>query len=118
MAEGAAGPRAGRGDPTDERSVVRVADLTIDLGARCVRRGGATLALRPKEFDLLAALVRHRGCVVSRGDLLRDVWGYAEDARSRTVETHVAALRHRLGDDPHAPRYIATIRKAGYRLGG
>ena len=100
------------------RSVIRVADLTIDLGARTVRRASADLALRPKEFDLLAALVRSRGRVVSRADLLREVWGYAADARSRTVETHLAALRQRLGDDPRAPRYIATIRSAGYRLGG
>jgi DNA-binding response OmpR family regulator len=102
----------------DARAVVRVGDLTIDFAARTVARGDADLALRPKEFDLLAALVRHRGTVVSRAELLREVWGYAEDAKSRTVETHLAALRQRLGDDPHAPRYIATIRRAGYRLGG
>jgi len=99
-------------------SVIRVADLTVDLGARTVRRGNANLALRPKEFDLLAALVRSRGKIVSRAELLREVWGYAPDARSRTVESHLAALRHRLGDDPRTPRYIATIRRAGYRLGG
>ena len=74
--------------------------------------------MRPKEFDLLAALVRHRGRVVSRADLLREVWGYAAGTESRTVETHLAALRERLGDDPQAPRYIVTVRRAGYRLGG
>ena len=99
------------------RSEVRVADLTIDFAARLVRRGDAEIALRPKEFDLLAALVRHRGRVVSRADLLREVWGYAAGTESRTVETHLAALRERLGDDPQAPRYIVTVRRAGYRLG-
>ena len=99
------------------KSEVRVADLTIDFGARLVRRGDAEIALRPKEFDLLAALVRHRGRVVSRADLLREVWGYAAGTESRTVETHLAALRERLGDDPQAPRYIVTVRRAGYRLG-
>jgi DNA-binding response OmpR family regulator len=55
--------------------------------------------------------------VVSRADLLREVWGYAAGTETRTVETHLAALRERLGDDPQAPRYIVTVRRAGYRLG-
>jgi DNA-binding response OmpR family regulator len=99
------------------RTETRVGDLTIDFGARIVRRGQDEIALRPKEFDLLAALVRHRGRVVSRADLLREVWGYAAGTESRTVETHLAALRERLGDDPQTPRYIVTVRRAGYRLG-
>jgi len=99
------------------RAPVQVADLTIDFAARLVRRGDVEITLRPKEFDLLAALVRHRGRVVSRADLLREVWGYAAGTESRTVETHLAALRERLGDDPQAPRYIVTVRRAGYRLG-
>lgn len=105
------------GGPGAVRSEVRVGDLTIDFGARMVRRDRDEIALRPKEFDLLAALVRHRGRVVSRADLLREVWGYAAGTESRTVETHLAALRERLGDDPQAPRYIVTVRRAGYRLG-
>jgi len=82
-----------------------------------VRRGATELTLRPKEFDLLAALVRHRGRVVSRDELLREVWGYAAGTQTRTVETHLAALRERLDDDIQAPRYIVTVRGAGYRLG-
>jgi DNA-binding response OmpR family regulator len=101
----------------DVRSAVRVGDLSIDFSARIVRRGDAEIALRPKEFDLLAALVRHRGRVVSRAELLREVWGYAEGTQSRTVETHLAALRERLDDDLRSPRYIVTVRGAGYRLG-
>jgi DNA-binding response OmpR family regulator len=97
-------------------SEVRLGDLTIDFNARAVRRGGTDLTLRPKEFDLLAALVRHRGSVVSRADLLREAWGYASGTESRTVETHLAALRQRLGDDPQSPRYIETVRGAGYRI--
>jgi DNA-binding response OmpR family regulator len=102
---------------TAPRSEVHVGDLTIDFGARVVRRGPDEIALRPKEFDLLAALVRHRGRVVSRADLLREVWGYAAGTETRTVETHLAALRERLGDDPQSPRYIVTVRRAGYRIG-
>ncbi len=99
------------------RASARVGDLTVDFAARTVRRGAVEIALRPKEFDLLAALVRHRGRVVSREELLREVWGYAAGTESRTVETHLAALRQRLGDDPQAPRYVVTVRRAGYRLG-
>ena len=102
---------------SEPRSEARVGDLTIDFAARVVRRGAAPLKLRRKEFDLLAALVRHRGRVVSRAELLSEVWGYAAGTESRTVETHLAALRQRLGDDPKAPRYILTVRGAGYRLG-
>ena len=100
------------------RSEIHVGDLTIDFSARAVRRGPMSIALRPKEFDLLAALVRHRGRVVTRAELLSEVWGYAAGTESRTVETHLAALRQRLGDDPKSPRYILTVRGAGYRLGG
>lgn len=97
---------------------VQIGDLSIDLAARTVTLGGEPVSLRPKEFDLLAALVRHRGRVVSRSELLREVWGYAAGTESRTVETHLAALRQRLGDDIQSPRYIVTVRGAGYRLRG
>ena len=107
--------RAGAG--TSPKSEFQLGDLTIDFAARVVRRGAQEITLRPKEFDLLAALVRHRGRVVSRADLLREVWGYAAGTESRTVETHLAALRERLADDPQAPRYIVTVRRAGYRIG-
>ena len=95
----------------------RLGDLVIDLAARTVRRDDRPVQLRPKEFELLAALVRHRGRVVSRDELLTEVWGYAAGTESRTVETHLAALRQRLDDDPRAPRYIETVRGVGYRLG-
>jgi DNA-binding response OmpR family regulator len=95
--------------------LITVGDLHIDLAARIVRRGDQQLPLRPREFDLLAALIRHRGRVVSRASLLREVWGYASGTESRTVETHLAALRQHLGEDTARP-YIVTVRGAGYRL--
>ena len=79
-------------------------------------RRGELVALRPKEYDLLAALLRRRGDVATRLELLREVWGYGEDVMSRTVDTHVAELRRKLEDDPANPRYILTVRKTGYRL--
>jgi DNA-binding response OmpR family regulator len=108
--------RASGNRPAKPGEIV-IHDLAIDFAARVVRRGSREIPLRPKEFDLLAALVRHRGRVVTRAELLRDVWGYASGTESRTVETHLAALRERLGDDPHSPRYIVTVRRAGYRIG-
>jgi DNA-binding response OmpR family regulator len=102
---------------SETREEIRIDDLCVDVGARTVRRGATELTLRPKEFDLLAALIRHRGKVVSRATLLREVWGYASGTESRTVETHLAALRQHLGDDQGRPRYIVTVRGAGYRIG-
>ena len=103
-----------RGSPSaTSRREERLGALSVDFDAREVRRGDELLTLRPKEFDLLAALLRHRGRVVSRDELLREVWGYAPGAESRTVETHLAALRHRLGDDSAT---ILTVRGVGYRI--
>jgi DNA-binding response OmpR family regulator len=68
------------------------------------------------EFNLLLALVKRRGAVVSRLDLLHEVWGHASSVLTRTVDTHIAELRRKLEDDPSRPRHILTSRKAGYRL--
>jgi DNA-binding response OmpR family regulator len=84
--------------------------------SRTVLRDGRAVALTPKEFDLLLALVRRRGAVASRMELLTEVWGYSAAVLSRTVDTHVAELRRKLEADPAAPDHILTVRKAGYRL--
>jgi DNA-binding response OmpR family regulator len=91
-------------------------DVTVYPGTHAVTRRGEAVSLRPKEYDLLAALLRRRGDVATRLELLREVWGYGEDVMSRTVDTHVAELRRKLEDDPASPRYILTVRKTGYRL--
>jgi two-component system alkaline phosphatase synthesis response regulator PhoP len=94
----------------------RFGDVEIIPGTHDVFLGGEQVTLRPKEFELLMALVRRRGHVVSRLDLLREVWGYGSDVLSRTVDTHVGELRRKLEKDPAAPRHILTVRKTGYRL--
>ena len=92
-------------------------EVQIDPSTRLVRRQGAAVPLAPMEFDLLLALVRRRGAVVSRRELMKEVWGHqADDVVSRTVDTHIAELRRKLEPDPAAPRHILTVRKAGYRL--
>jgi two-component system alkaline phosphatase synthesis response regulator PhoP len=94
----------------------RFGDVEIIPGTHDVFLGGEQVTLRPKEFELLMALVRRRGHVVSRLDLLREVWGYGSDVLSRTVDTHVGELRRKLERDPAVPRHILTVRKTGYRL--
>ena len=81
-----------------------------------MRRAGRALQLRPKEFELLAALMRRAAGLVTRRELLGEVWGYSPDVTSRTVDTHIAVLRRKLGYLPGEPGYIATVAKAGYRL--
>jgi DNA-binding response OmpR family regulator len=95
---------------------LRFADLELDPSTRRVRRGGRVVALRPKEYELLRALVVRAGTVASRRELLAEVWGYQEGVTSRTVDTHIAVLRRKLGHASDEPGYIATVAKAGYLL--
>jgi DNA-binding response OmpR family regulator len=91
-------------------------DVTVDFARHQVHRGGQAAELRPKEYALLVALLKRGGRVASRLELLREVWGYAEDVMSRTVDTHVAMLRRKLEHDPGHPRHIVTVRTFGYRI--
>src|SRR5687768_1855785 len=102
--------------PEAKGAVEEFGDVSINTLARSVKKGDTEVALTPKEFDLLLALVRRRGAVASRLELLKEVWGYHASVVSRTVDTHVAELRRKLEDDPAIPRHILTVRKAGYRL--
>ena len=81
-----------------------------------MRRSGREVELAPRELDLLLALLRAEGRVVSRLELMERVWGYAHGVITRTVDTHVAELRRQLEEEPARPRHILTARKAGYRL--
>jgi DNA-binding response OmpR family regulator len=90
-------------------------ELTLDPPNRTVTRNGRAIALRPREFDLLVALVGRAGQLASRMDLLREVWGYEDSVMSRTVDTHIAELRRKLERDPANPRHILTVLKGGYR---
>ena len=97
-------------------AVERFGAVEINPASRTVTRGDQPVALSPKEFDLLLMLVRRRGAVVSRLELLKEVWGYSADVMTRTVGIHIAELRRKLEDDPSKPRHILTVWKAGYRL--
>jgi DNA-binding response OmpR family regulator len=91
-------------------------EVEINPASRTVTRSGKPVALSPKEFDLLLALVRRRGAVASRLELLREVWGHRVEVMTRTVDIHIAELRRKVEDDPSQPKHILTVWKAGYRL--
>ncbi|HEX8906177.1 MAG TPA: response regulator transcription factor [Longimicrobiaceae bacterium] len=105
---------AGDGDG----GAVRFGEVEVEPETRTVRRAGCEVALTPKEFDLLMALVRRGGRIAGRVELMREVWGHRAAIISRTVDTHVAELRRKLETDPANPRHILTVRKAGYRFQG
>jgi DNA-binding response OmpR family regulator len=108
--------RAPAGERPAPSAGFRFGDIAVTPATRLVTRGGRPVPLRPKEYDLLGALLRREGAVVGRAELLREVWGYHESVLSRTLDTHVGELRRKLEPDPAAPRHILTVRKAGYRL--
>ncbi|MFN2432889.1 MAG: winged helix-turn-helix domain-containing protein, partial [Gemmatimonadota bacterium] len=110
--------RADRGAGAENGSerVERFGVVEVERTTRIVRRRGEEIALTPMEFDLLVALLRRRGAVASRLELLKEVWGHQAAVLTRTVDTHVAELRRKLEEDPSMPRHILTVRKAGYRL--
>jgi DNA-binding response OmpR family regulator len=91
-------------------------DLAIDLDRIEVTKQGEAVPLTPAEFRLLVALVQARGRVLSRQALLDSLYGPAQgEALERTVDVHIGRLRDKLGEDAVSPRYIATVRGAGYR---
>jgi DNA-binding response OmpR family regulator len=110
--------RLGARDRAGSTEPIEFGEIRIEPATRTVLRSGVPVALRPREFDLLLALARRAGEVVSRGELLREIWGYEADVMSRTVDTHVGQLRAKLEEDSAAPRWIVTVRKSGYRLRG
>ena len=95
---------------------MRFGNVLVDPDTRTVRKGDRAVALTAMEFNLLLALLERDGAVVSRVELLREVWGHAASVLTRTVDTHVAELRRKLEDDAAKPQHILTIRKTGYRL--
>lgn len=103
--------RRPRSQPT--ATVLRVADLEIDLLARVVRRGSQELLIQPREFRLLEYLMRHAGEVVTRTMLLENVWDFHFDPRTNIVETHISRLRGKV-DKGYRDELIHTVRGSGY----
>jgi two-component system alkaline phosphatase synthesis response regulator PhoP len=90
--------------------------LRIDLDAHRVWKDGREIELTPIEFELLHALARHRGLVLSREQLLEQVWNYDYYGDERVVDVHIGRIRKKIEDDPANPALILTVRSAGYRF--
>ncbi|WP_439814441.1 winged helix-turn-helix domain-containing protein [Zavarzinia sp. CC-PAN008] len=97
------------------KTVLKVADLEMDLLSRTVRRGGHVVDLLPREFALLEYLMRNAGAVVTRTMLLEAVWGYHFDPKTNVIEVHIARLRQKIDRDQGRP-LIHTVRGAGYSI--
>lgn len=97
-------------------TVSRFGDVEVHRASRLVTRRGAEVPLAPMEYDLLCALLDRNGAVLTRNELMREVWDYDAAVVSRTVDTHIVELRRKLEIDPAHPQHILTVRKAGYRL--
>ena len=91
-------------------------DIHVDFISARVMKKGKTITLGERECRLLRYLVERRGTVLSRDELLQDVWGYQSIPLTRTVDVHIAWLRQKIEDDPKNPQYIVTVHGQGYRF--
>jgi two-component system OmpR family response regulator len=99
-------------------SSIKVGELVIDFARHQVSRANSIIELSPKEFDLLAFLVKNREQVFSRDQLLEKVWGYDYAGDTRTVDVHIRWLRQKIESDPANPRHLLTVRGIGYKFEG
>lgn len=95
---------------------IRFGSVQVEPGTQTVLRGGQPVRVTHTEFRLLLALIRRRGAIASRIELLREVWGAGAAVGRRAVDTHIARLRRKLEDDPANPRHILTALAWGYRF--
>jgi DNA-binding response OmpR family regulator len=105
-----------RRGPGDEPATLSVGELTIDRAGREARLGGRTLDLSPKEFDLLLLLVERSGSVVTKRQMLAEVWREPYGGSERTVDVHLSWLRKKLGESASEPRYLQTVHGVGIKL--
>jgi DNA-binding response OmpR family regulator len=99
-----------------DRGTIAFGNILLDPAARTVHRDGRPVSLTPKAFELLMALVHSEGRVLSRQDLLKNVWGHRAAVLTRTVDSHVSELRQKLERNPADPDHIHTVWKVGYRF--
>jgi DNA-binding response OmpR family regulator len=95
---------------------IRFGSVMLEPATQTVLRGGHPLRVTHTEFRLLLALMRRRGAIASRIELLREVWGVGAAVSRRAVDTHIARLRRKLEEDPANPRHILTALAWGYRF--
>ena len=107
-----------RGRTSAPQTEIISEDIRLDLVSRRVYRGEEELQLAPREFELLATLMRNQGAVLTRELLLARVWGPDYIGDTRTVDVHIRWLRQKIEDDPSKPDRIQTVRGVGYRFEG
>jgi DNA-binding response OmpR family regulator len=108
--------RANPGTPLPER--IAFDDVRVEFDRYEATKGGQEVRLSPKEFGVLRLLAAREGDVVSRTDLLHEVWGYDHFPTTRTVDNHLASLRSKLEEDPANPRHLLTVHGVGYKFVG
>jgi DNA-binding response OmpR family regulator len=107
---------APNGTPPQPPAAITFSDVVVNVRAHTVHRSGVAIPLSPRAYELLVTLVSRPGDVMSRAQLLREIWGYSSDVMSRTVDMHIMELRRKLEVDPANPRHFQTVRKTGYRF--
>jgi DNA-binding response OmpR family regulator len=110
------GLRRAGGRPSGRHT--RFGRIVVDLAAHRVSRAGEPVDLTPKEFEILAFLLRRAGDAITRDEFLDAVWGRDVHVTHRTVDTHVSSLRRKIEDDPDRPAHIVGVRGVGYRFEG
>ncbi len=99
-----------------EREPIRIGELVVDEASRTATLSGRTLDLARKEFEVLLALAQRPGEVVTKRELLAEVWRQAYGGSDRTVDVHLSWLRRKLGETAASPRYLHSVRGVGVRL--
>jgi two-component system, OmpR family, response regulator RegX3 len=105
-----------RGRSSERKSPVEIDDLHLDPGARVVTKAGEPVDLAAKEFDLLHLLMSRAGEVLTREEIMDEVWDPHWFGPTKTLDVHVSWLRKKIEDDPSNPRFITTIRGVGFRF--
>ena len=90
--------------------------VVVDFESWQVTKDGAPVTMAAKEMQLLRYLIDHRGSIVSREELLQNIWEYQSEVSSRTIDVHIAWLRQKLEENPQSPRHIHTVRGVGYQF--
>jgi two-component system alkaline phosphatase synthesis response regulator PhoP len=96
----------------------RIGEVEVNFRTHLARKDGERLFLTSREFDLLRYLVQHTGEVVTRDQILNEVWGYEEAPTTRTIDNFVAKLRQKIEREPHQPEHILTVHGIGYKFVG
>ena len=108
--------RRGSGDFAASTHIIAAGGLTLDEDAHTAKGANGALDLTPREFELLASLMKNAGNVVSREDLLRDAWGWEYLTETKTVDTHIKRLRDKIEQAGYDPSLVETVRGYGYRF--